>query len=562
MKRNGNKKREKREFWTGDIETDPFYPNRIPQAFDIGFYDGKNHVEFWGETAIKQAISFLSERRAIVYFHNGGKFDFHFLLPYIPPEELEVFLIDSRIVKMRWKDVEFRDSYAILPIALKKTGNKKDIDYWKLEANCDALTLEQVKEFRKESHLTDGSPREFYREEIQSYRRQDNKALYDMVKAFIAEYGSGLTISGRAFNELKKVGITPPKGNETFDSKLRPFYYGGRVQCFETGILNGSFKIVDINSAYPFAMLSAHWWGLEHLTTSKLPKDRTRLGASFIELECFSNGALPVRKKGGGIEFPTGKGFFRVSGWEYLAGIDLGLISEINIIKTFVPHSIRDFSPFVNKFYLKKLAAEKAGDSEGRLFAKLFLNSSYGRFAINPRKFREHKLLPLGEQPELEDDENANDWELVALMDDVGMGVWERSVDPEEWEFFNVATAASITGYVRAYLLRAIAKVTRPLYCDTDSIICEEIGELPLGQQLGDWSLDAEGDRVAIAGKKLYAFRTLKGDHKIASKGVRLAASEIEAIANGKTVNWKNVAPSFSLKSTPKFIERNIRKTT
>jgi hypothetical protein len=45
----------------------------------------------------------------------------------------------------------------------------------------------------------------------------------------------------------------------------------------------------------------------------------------------------------------------------------------------------------------------------------------------------------------------------------------------------------------------------RPIYCDTDSIICEAFGGNLHDTELGGWKIEAEGDYAAIAGKKLYA---------------------------------------------------------
>jgi hypothetical protein len=51
--------------------------------------------------------------------------------------------------------------------------------------------------------------------------------------------------------------------------------------------------------------------------------------------------------------------------------------------------------------------------------------------------------------------------------------IWERP-SPRRGGFYNIATAASITGAARANLLRNLSLSDRPIYCDTDSIICED----------------------------------------------------------------------------------------
>jgi hypothetical protein len=99
------------------------------------------------------------------------------------------------------------------------------------------------------------------------------------------------------------------------------------------------------------------------------------------------------------------------------------------------------------------------------------------------------------------------------------------------------------------------------LYCDTDSIICEDGADLDTGNQLGQWKLEGEFTRAAIAGRKLYALTNAQGEKKTASKGARLSVDEIEAVAKGKTVNYKKDSPSYSLRFGRRYIERKITKT-
>jgi len=126
-----------------------------------------------------------------------------------------------------------------------------------------------------------------------------------------------------------------------------------------------------------------------------------------------------------------------------------------------------------------------------------------------------------------------------------------------------VATAVSITGFVRAYLLRAIHSVENPLYCDTDSLFYTGKSKLKIGKELGEWDLEAEGYKMAIAGKKLYCLWKNDGKTKIASKGVKLPEKEIENIAckQGYVSLYESEAPIFSLRKGIYFQPRKIKKT-
>tara|TARA_R110000803_G_scaffold61541_1_gene121415 strand:+ start:83 stop:604 length:522 start_codon:yes stop_codon:yes gene_type:complete len=160
-----------------------------------------------------------------------------------------------------------------------------------------------------------------------------------------------------------------------------------------------------------------------------------------------------------------------------------------------------------------------------------------------------------------ESDKNQNEWEIVNRLEFAELDVYERSITETEKRFYNVATAASITGYVRAMMMRSIAGVEKILYCDTDSMIFEGSHNVELGDKLGAWAVEAKGRAVWIAGKKLYCFEDSNGENKLASKGVKLTAEQLKRVALGEKVKWQNFAPSYSLKAATKFIERTVQST-
>lgn len=154
-----------------------------------------------------------------------------------------------------------------------------------------------------------------------------------------------------------------------------------------------------------------------------------------------------------------------------------------------------------------------------------------------------------------------------------------------EWEakplYKNVATGASITGYARASLLRAIHAVGREhvIYCDTDSLVLSQFANtatLSQTDKIGDW--EKEIDRAPVGyfgGKKLYAIETdpkakcqcesRKGicpRHKVVTKGARLTYKEVQRLVNGEEIAYLPSAPSFSLARGINFCDRTLRKTS
>ena len=78
---------------------------------------------------------------------------------------------------------------------------------------------------------------------------------------------------------------------------------------------------------------------------------------------------------------------------------------------------------------------------------------------------------------------------------------------------------------------------------------------------LGAWKTEAEGDLVAICGKKLYAVFADGVCIKKAHKGARLTGEEILRIAKGGTIVYNNPAPAFKLDGSTVFTSRTIRST-
>lgn len=127
--------------------------------------------------------------------------------------------------------------------------------------------------------------------------------------------------------------------------------------------------------------------------------------------------------------------------------------------------------------------------------------------------------------------------------------------------FFNVATGASITGFVRAMLLRAIKNVNGAIYCDTDSIMMTGSHGLELSGELGAWKLEGEFVEAAIAGKKLYGIKDKKGETKTASKGGRLEYKEVKLLLKGHSITKNPENPVFSLHKKPHFLKKTFTAT-
>jgi len=570
--RNSKSKYKGRPIWTADAETDPFKKGRVPAPFIWGVRTGNslflpadidgcisedlepvNYLEF---TDTEAMIVFLAENEVIVYAHNGGKFDWHFVTTFIDDFE-PLTIIAGRLAKFKIGLCEFRDSYNIIPSPLSAV-QKDEIDYGLME----------VTERHKPENWT----------KIRSYLKGDCNYLYDMVIAFIDEYGMNLTQAGAAMTVWSKMtGIKKPQSSEYYYEEMSRYYYGGRVECFEKGLIGDAFEVIDIKSAYPFAMMHKHPWGLNFSTFDELPEgiDDDTLGRCFITMDAASMGAFPTREKSGLTFHSDGEvREYHITGWEYLAARDTGTLANVKVKEVRQYFDDISFEEYVTHFFAMKAEAEAMMKSLGsahkdypywvarRVFAKLFLNSLYGKYASNPANYQEFMTMPA----RMLDGATEDGWFFCKLLCEE-TAVVNKPLEEEKRRYYDVAVAASVTGFVRAYLWRNICKCEGVIYCDTDSIAARKTEGVNIANELGAWELEARCDRGAVAGKKLYAFHRTPGTFdpskekpwKTASKGVRLEAADIIAIATGETVVYEPEAPTFSIKRGIDFQARKIR---
>lgn len=550
-----------------DFETDPFDNDnpegKINPFLAVIYSDNFEPIVIWEEDNEKfvrfvvEAIEGLPERYTI-YAHNGGKFDYMFLIKYIRGK---VSFKGRGIMACRIGRHELRDSFHILP---EKLANwKKDsFDYTKMVRG----------------------KRNIYRDEITQYCINDCRYLLEFVKKFVAECGLKISIGQAAMYFMRKHYKVKNLG-ELSDAYLRQWYYGGRVECLQgRGHFRGDYKLYDVNSMYPYVMAYfQHPLGNTFLRRYGEPNQNT----VFLELECDNyGGAMFARLESGELSSQIQRTKFRTTIWEYNVARKYNLISNIKIWACLDFEERTTFENFVVPMYAKRQAvkeykatliedsAEWLEAHKDDLLLKYLLNNAYGKYAQNPRNFKETYISDSGCCPVYEEDENGqkldgdlkdwqNSWGDLPKYRGNGYDIWERPSPGNH--FYNVATAASITGAARSILLEAIQLANDPIYCDTDSLICRSLSLPNIDRSaLGAWKLEREFSEVLIAGKKLYATKDAgTGKERIKSKGASgLTWKAIQDIINDQIIEVLNKAPTMTKRGDQYYIKRRIRATT
>ena len=513
--------------YTFDTETDPFSYGRIPQVFTCSIYNGESCHNEWGDGCLQRMKEHIKKLPAgIIYAHNGGKFDFYYMLDWF---DGKINIINSRIIKAYGCGHEWRDSYAIYPEALA-SYKKDDIDYKLMEKGA----------------------RNKHKKQIVEYLAEDCIYLYEIVTKFWGEFGDNLTIGATAMKEIKKLHKFDVLNAED-DARIRfRYYFGGRVQCFEKGIIlpekGRKLFCYDINQSYPCSMRNY----LHPIGVPTFSKGKITANTFFVSAVGYANGCFPVRDIDGGLSFPTGTALYCVSIHEYNAAIETGQFDLHRIVETVDFDKVGCFDEFVDYFHRLRKQAKMNGEELMNSFYKRVCNSGYGKFCQCPENYKDYIIKHIGVPV-------GGEYIEEYTIGDITL--WSK--DSENVTRYNVATGASITGASRSMLIRALATAKRPIYCDTDSIICEGLGpETDYDEyKLGAWKTEKMGDKFALAGRKLYALFDGNECVKMACKGVRLTATEIETVARGGKVTWKKEAPTFSLARGTRFIHRDIEMT-
>lgn len=293
------------------------------------------------------------------------------------------------------------------------------------------------------------------------------------------------------------------KLTEQEDTDIRQSYFGGfcYINPEKKNKTIGPGRVYDNNSMFSSRMYYQEMpYGAPiHGTGKPFISDKYKLFVAKVKLNCrLCEGGIPMipnkhdisshYKLQDYIEDTFGETIIL-----WLTSVDLQLVFEnydVFEIEFIEYYSFKSkpggwFRPYIEHFYVMKQEARKAGDEVKAQFAKMFLNSLYGKFGTNPTVFRT--------APQKVADGS------------IRYKISEITTQPTVY----VALSTFITAYARQEIIRGIkANADRFLYCDTDSLHLE--GEEPANgieidpYKLGAWKLESTFTRAKFLGLKQY----------------------------------------------------------
>lgn len=526
----------RKRFATFDLESKDGESEIVPgftRVFLAGFFDGESFESFRGPDSIADLMLYMLQPRYSgwhIYAHNGGRFDFLHLLPWLASEGkrlgfnfcaipagksggiqiLDIWKGKGKSKRAKWR---LLDSIKLIPLALAKA--------------CKTFNLPGKEELPLETHEAD--PR------WEVYNEQDCRALWSVLGRFHT------MVEDRLGGE---VGITTPAtAMKTWRRKYLPYkihrgedahefvfstYCGGRTEVFirEASQLN----YYDINSSYPSVMREpmpsgpAIWWNGEP------PDCFTRDGSGyvgFVEASVELDSYIPILpvKRDGKLMFPSG----RINGrWDW-AELSRVRNSIVRYGKSVWFQASPLLASMVEDLYPFRDSSLPGYDSGLAYVVKILLNSLYGKFgqsAMRRKVVPWSETLPQGAIP----------------VDGTSLSpVWY--IDEEVTApYIMPQIAAHVTSLARLKLYDWMAMCGESLaYCDTDSIITSNT--LVTSTALGELKNEYPGVTFngTFLAPKLYCLKGSDGSVKVVAKGIReRTEATFETLRAGGTVSsWE-----------------------
>jgi hypothetical protein len=318
-------------------------------------------------------------------------------------------------------------------------------------------------------------------------------------------------------------------GDEKKTMLGRKSYFGGRTECFRIGDYKGPFYLIDVNSMYPFVMANNDYpvktfKSSLSMNVKDLPKLIDRYS---LTIDCIVNTDEPVYPKIINTRtcFPVGRFRAYLSTPEIEHAISNDHIESVRQVVMYEKANI--FSDYVKFFYDLRNKYRKSGNKVYDKLSKLLMNSLYGKFGQSHKYWEESQLEPTG-TPHTRWYFDIDQGKRVYVME-LNNKVYKAEFTIESRDSFP-AIASHVTAFARLYLYNTLSYIGRNhvYYCDTDSLLLDQVGYNKIKNKLNDstlgcWSLDGTYDKIEIRGNKDYTFGS-----KNRIKGIRPKAVEIE----------------------------------
>lgn len=343
----------------------------------------------------------------------------------------------------------------------------------------------------------------------------------------------GKTLAKQAFNAYRHRFMPEDLHVHTDEEVIeleRDSYHGGRTEAFYIGDPPGEqYYSLDVNSMYP-SVMSEYKYPTKLKKYRRNPEQELVLdsllnGCCIAEVQVDCDVPLYGKKIDNRLCFPVGKFQTTLTTRELSVAFERNHIVDVKSIATYKSDEI--FSDYVNYFYGKRKMYERQDLDPFAFMCKLLLNSLYGKFGQKNPNWEDIK----------KDSDFPNQYRTVFDVDEdefkeyrIINGLVQCKEGEVEGFHSIVSIPSHVTADARLLLWEFIEKAGREnvFYCDTDSIITNEVGKQRLEEyikpdELGLLDIEKQDEYLSIKGLKDYQF-----GNEVVMKGIKEEAKEVE----------------------------------
>jgi hypothetical protein len=472
------------------------------KPYALGFYvEGTGYMSWYGLDCIDQFVEKILglkrgyKRKYVFYAHNGGGFDFLFVLKKLllitgvrinKALDVKGALINIKMLyKDNWKNdkekplsIIFKDSCPIFSYAsLDSLSKELDTSVKKLTGyvDHDSITKHNFLEHQKD---------------VEKYLKNDVLSLYEIVikgqEIFQKEYKVNMLNSATAASITRFHYLSQHYDPDNFplynfpmvlDQIFRKSYFGGRSDCFKIGVFGGPIYYYDVTSEYPSQLAENMPYGWPRFVSNqnKLDWDVDQ-GIYYVYVKGKAkNGlnVLPYRSKNGLI-FPTFSDW--TGGWWWSE--ELKLAREQGYGMRFVYAFVFKTAPYmkvcVEGLFAKKQKAKQDKNPALEKTAKIIINSLYGFWATVFKDLSKIILKTVStpkQDPALKYLQTNTLLNAIRVGDTHVMRVKEDIRLSYSYAPISIACAAKSRIYLYKIIASVIERGGEVYYCDTDSLI-------------------------------------------------------------------------------------------
>jgi hypothetical protein len=295
----------------------------------------------------------------------------------------------------------------------------------------------------------------------------------------------------------------------------REAYFGGRIQCFFVGSVEGKVYHLDCNSLYPYVMReNAYPRRFVSFKRNPTNDEVQRLSAIYgvvaRVLIDSRHQTFPLRVQGRQYHC-YGRYWASLCGPELRRAFDTNSVARVSLCQSY--STARLFQHWVDYWYQRKVAATLRGEAgrTEREFCKLILNSLSGKFAQHGRHWKDiPERIPRLRWGGWSEHSSANQrWEKWRGIG----GNAQRLDDHKEPAHAFPLISACITSYAREYMRQVInlCPENSVYYMATDSLLCDDKAYKALldngllhNTSIGKFKLQGVYSKVEILGPNWY----------------------------------------------------------